>query len=549
MTENNNHIDLLTKGTILHGTYRIESYLASGGFGNTYEAINVQLGEHFAIKEFFLKGIVQRDSNNKTISISNQANKALFLAQKEKFKAEAKLIRKLNNKHIVKLYDLFEENGTAYYVMEYLEGKSIANILKETGTPMNEYTAIDYVSQVLDALKEVFSHRFFHLDIKPSNIIVSNGCAVLIDFGSSKQMKEDGGATSSMPLSFTSGYAPSELMDGDIKKFGPWTDFYSLGATLYNMVSMQNPPAISDISEDGKDAFEFPYSVSEVTKDLIYWMMNVGRSKRPQSVDDINEYISNNYNEVFTHRSEPDNKKVNKKATYEDSDNSILEGSKLTNETNDNDEETIVSEVSNKEKEITNEEPYTSTEDEVLTHPAKQRKWRKAIAYISTPLIGIIAILCGWLHESKTIDSSSNEYTEHVDSITNAVRKLVIQHVKNKKYKDAKGNSFTYSGGLDKNGKPFGEGHGEYSYGIYDGVYKNGLKDGNGKFVEKSGNTFEGTFSNDFYAKGKYIWKNANRIYTGTFYNEGQFYNGTWRNRSTGKITSKMINGQQKEVR
>ena len=110
---------MLQVGTILHGTYKIESYLASGGFGNTYLAKNIEFDETYAIKEFFVKGVCQRDGNSTTISVSNAENTNSFEQQREKFKKEARRLRSLSNPHIVKVYDLFEENGTAYYVMDY----------------------------------------------------------------------------------------------------------------------------------------------------------------------------------------------------------------------------------------------------------------------------------------------------------------------------------------------------------------------------------------------------------------------------------------------
>lgn len=525
MTDNRNYNNMLRVGTVLHGTYRIEAYLASGGFGNTYEATNVQFGERYAIKEFFLKGVAQRDANNTTVSISNSDNEVVFSAQREKFMTEAKLIRKLNNKHIVKLYDLFEENGTAYYVMEYIDGKSIGNILKESGIPLDESTAVNYVSQVLDALKEVHGHHFYHLDIKPSNIMISNSRAILIDFGSSKQMKEEGGATTDTPLSYTPGYAASELMDHDNAKFGPWTDFYSLGATLYNMVSLQKPPAISDILEDGHDAFNFPYAVSDNTKQFIFWMMNVGRTKRPQRIEEIDNFIESHYSGF-------DEQIVDDYSSTSSSENQL------------NDEPTLVSGnnvyIDNHEDRLAFKSKADDNSDDNEDQNG-ERFGKKGIILISLVVVVCIGFMI-WLFLGKnTVD------TPNKDGISKSVNSS-IREVKNKRFKDAKGNTFTYSGAIDSDGNPSGKGHGEYGYGIYDGNYKGGLKDGYGKFFESSGNIFTGTFSKDFYEDGEYYWKEANRIYKGTFYNEGQFCNGTWYDKSTGKETSKMVNGKQQEI-
>ena len=132
---------MLKVGTVLRGTYRIDSYLSSGGFGNTYVATNIEFEERVAIKEFFMKGVTQRDENQTTVSVSNAENHNSFLEQKEKFKKEARRLRKLNNEYIVSVHDLFEENGTAYYVMDYVDGENLSERLKRTGNETCQYHA------------------------------------------------------------------------------------------------------------------------------------------------------------------------------------------------------------------------------------------------------------------------------------------------------------------------------------------------------------------------------------------------------------------------
>ncbi|MDE5571892.1 MAG: serine/threonine protein kinase, partial [Prevotella sp.] len=115
MQDTINNQSMLKVGTILRGIYRIDSYLSSGGFGNTYVATNIEFDERIAIKEFFMKGITQRDGNHTTVNVSNKENLESFLQQREKFKKEARRLHQLSNPHVVKVHDLFEENGTAYY--------------------------------------------------------------------------------------------------------------------------------------------------------------------------------------------------------------------------------------------------------------------------------------------------------------------------------------------------------------------------------------------------------------------------------------------------
>lgn len=290
-----NNQNMLQVGTILHGTYKIESYLASGGFGNTYLAKNIEFDETYAIKEFFVKGVCQRDGNSTTISVSNAENTNSFEQQREKFKKEARRLRSLSNPHIVKVYDLFEENGTAYYVMDYVDGESLSSRLKRTNAPLAESDVRNYLNQILDGLEAIHNEGMFHLDIKPANIMVdSHNVVKLIDFGASKQQSTVGGATMSTGISYTNGYAPSEQMAQSYDKFGPWTDFYALGATVYKLLTNQDPPSVSDLSEDETEdkhlALPMP-NVSEEMKKLVVWMMQVNRLKRPKNVGEIRRIL------------------------------------------------------------------------------------------------------------------------------------------------------------------------------------------------------------------------------------------------------------------
>ena len=290
MDELNNQ-DMLQVGTILHGTYKIESYLSSGGFGNTYLAKNIEFDETYAIKEFFVKGVCQRDGNSTTISVSNAENTNSFEQQREKFKKEARRLRSLSNPHLVKVYDLFEENGTAYYVMDYVDGENLSARLKRTNAPLAESEVRNYLNLILDGLEAIHNEGMFHLDIKPANIMVdSHDVVKLIDFGASKLQSTVGGATMSTGISYTNGYAPSEQMAQSYDKFGPWTDFYALGATMYKLLTNQDPPSVSDLSEDETEDKHLALPMPNVSKEmmrLVVWMMQVNRLKRPKNVGEI----------------------------------------------------------------------------------------------------------------------------------------------------------------------------------------------------------------------------------------------------------------------
>lgn len=291
---------MLPIGTILRGIYRVERHIASGGFGYTYFVTNIGFKEVFAIKEFFMEGINDREADTKTVSVSNEANKHQYSEQLEKFKKEARRLRHLNNKHIVGVHDLFEENGTCYYVMDFIDGETLNERLKRLAAPLSENEVSGILTQVLDALDEVHNHNIWHLDLKPGNIMIDrSGTVRLIDFGASKQMSPDGGATATTSLCYTPGYAPPEQSEQNMDKFGPWTDIYALGATLFTLLTCQRPPMSSDISESPETAFAPLKSCSHKMQELVMWMMQPNRQDRPQNVAELNARIAGNVPNPF----------------------------------------------------------------------------------------------------------------------------------------------------------------------------------------------------------------------------------------------------------
>ena len=291
----NNSISLLNNGmTLQMGKYRIEKALASGGFGNTYEITNTTFDDRFALKEFFIKEVAMRDYDGTTVSVPITENRNLFDLHKEKFKREAKFLRRLKNKHIVQVHDMFEENNTAYYVMDFIEGESLAAYLKRRQAPLFEYEVRDILNQLLDALSEIHAQNIWHLDIKPGNIMrTADGNVVLIDFGASKQIDvNSAGTLSNTSFSFTQGYAPAEQVGQNKKLIGAWTDFYSLGATLYNLLTNEKPPTFMELSDN--DTIQFNAPVSAQMQQLIRWMMSPAIRKRPQNVEEIRQFLRGN---------------------------------------------------------------------------------------------------------------------------------------------------------------------------------------------------------------------------------------------------------------
>lgn len=289
----NTNIDHLSANTMLNGgRYRIDAFLASGGFGNTYRATRTDFNETVAIKEFFMKEVSQRDTDSRSVTVTHPDGKEKFEEQKNKFFIEAERMRTLRHPHIIEVIDRFKENNTAYYVMEYIHGGTLAEYVGKHGA-VSEEMAKKYLLHILDALQTVHENGIYHLDIKPSNIMIDErrDRAILIDFGASKQMSAETGITLGSALCYTPGYAPSEQVEQAHDKFGPWTDLYALGGTLYFATTGEKPPLPSAINEEGERAFHFPSGMSQEMRHLILWMMSPMRPSRPQTVNEIQKLL------------------------------------------------------------------------------------------------------------------------------------------------------------------------------------------------------------------------------------------------------------------
>ena len=276
----------LPKNTLLQGgKYKIEKVLGQGGFGITYLATQELLDRKVCIKEFFFKEYCERDEETSHVSLGTQSNHELVERFMNKFLKEARTISQLDHRNIIKIHDIFKENNTAYYVMDYVEGESLNDMVNRRGA-LPEKEAVAYIERVGDALKYIHQHNINHLDIKPSNIMIRQGDyrVVLIDFGLSKQYDVQGGQTSTTPVGISHGYAPMEqYKQGGVCTFSPQTDIYALGATLYKLVTGNTPPQASDILNDGLP--ELPSSISLSAAETIKKAMQPRKVDRPENME------------------------------------------------------------------------------------------------------------------------------------------------------------------------------------------------------------------------------------------------------------------------
>lgn len=252
--------ELKQGSTLQNGKYEITKVLGSGNFGITYLAstriaVNGQLGQmnvtvNVAIKEFYMKDLNNRTSDGTTVEGTQNT---LVKNYRQKFRKEAENLAKLNHPNIVKVIEVFDENNTTYYVMEYIEGGSLDDYIKQKGH-LSEDEALKCTIEIGSALSYMHKNRMIHLDLKPKNVMRNqNGTLFLIDFGLSKQYDENGEPESSTSIGLgTPGYAPIE--QAHYKKDGslPVTlDIYALGATLFKMLTGKTPPEASYILNEG----------------------------------------------------------------------------------------------------------------------------------------------------------------------------------------------------------------------------------------------------------------------------------------------------------
>ncbi len=231
-----NDPSVLPCGSILMGRYIVGKMLGKGGFGITYLAYDIKTDKTVAVKEFYPNGLAHRASGNPTVTVSTSEDASVFQNGAEKFYSEAKLVAKFNgNPGIVSVYEFFYENDTVYFSMEYLHGKTLKKYIDENGV-ITEAQAVSIADSVSSALLAAHSANVMHRDISPDNIMLcDDGTVKIIDFGAARQLVSQGSQNLSVILK--QGFAPIEQYQKKGKQ-GPWTDIYSLGATLYYALTL-----------------------------------------------------------------------------------------------------------------------------------------------------------------------------------------------------------------------------------------------------------------------------------------------------------------------
>ena len=277
----------LAPGEILNHKYIVGTAIDSGGFGIIYRAWDAQMEQVVAIKEYFPNGVVSRVPGQNDVIVYSGKNREVFRKGVDRFLVEARNMAEFSQPDIVALYDYFEENNTAYIVMEYLDGVSFKEYLKERGGRIPSGEVVDITLHVLAALEEIHSHHIIHRDISPDNVFLcSNHRVKVIDFGAARF--SSGEESSNFSTIVKPGYAPAEQYRTKSRQ-GPFTDLYALGACMYQAATGEKPQEslARAMHDDLRPPKELNPEVPEYLSDIIMKAMAMDEDERFQSSEEF----------------------------------------------------------------------------------------------------------------------------------------------------------------------------------------------------------------------------------------------------------------------
>jgi hypothetical protein len=274
-------------------TYEIKDILGVGGFGITYKGYDHSLHCDVAIKEYLPHGLALRTGDGSTVVPKSSNDQKYYDYGLKRFLDEARILAKFKERAIVRVSRFLEANGTAYLVMDYEDGESLAQYLARSGV-LSETEIRAILVPILEGLRAVHAKEVLHRDIKPGNIFLrQGGPPVLLDFGAARQAL--GEQTRTMTGIVTPGYAPIEQY-GQLGKQGPWTDLYALGATLYHCVvgkaPLEAPDRVAALQEGAPDPLKraVEAGAGRYSAELlaaIDWMLAPNAKDRPQSAEQV----------------------------------------------------------------------------------------------------------------------------------------------------------------------------------------------------------------------------------------------------------------------
>ena len=428
------------------------------------------------------------------MTVPSTGSKATVVQFQRKFVKEANNLAGLSHPNIVKVIDVFKENGTDYYVMEFLGGGSLKDLVKKNGK-IDESQALHYISQVGDALDYMHSQKYMcHYDVKPGNIMLDNsGTPKLIDFGISKNYDTEGNQTSSTPVGISKGFAPLEQYQQSVQELSPQTDVYALGATLYYLLTGSVPPEASLVFNNGLPAL--PTSISEKTRIAIESAMQPRKKDRPQSMREFLDLLQE----------------------------TVVE----------EDDKTFIDNPQPKLSPASVPEPVPQPKPAPL--PKQNSDTKFIIANKSFIAIAIFVVLAiGFIIYWGSSVGNNSHIQEEIGEI--AFDSIVIKEYRSNIFFHSGIGDCSYTGEVDDEGIPDGTGTATYSDGrVYEGNFEHGVMSGDANFKYGNGDTFEGTFSNNVFKEGKYTIIDDGSYFQGTFKN-GKPDKGDWYDKSGKKI-------------
>src|SRR5580658_789957 len=274
--------------TLLHDQYLIGRALGHGGFGVTYLAWDTGLATRLAVREYLPHGVAGRAANTTQVMAYSDSTKAEFEFGLERFLEEARTLKKFKNfPGIVSIDTVFRDNGTAYLVMEYLDGSTFEDFLKMRGGQVPYATGLEIMLPVMRALAAVHAEGILHRDISPDNIYVTNaGQVKLIDFGAARNAL--GQKSRNLSIILKEGFAPEEQYRSSGTQ-GPWTDVYATAGTLYFALTGKIPQGALD--RQVEDKLEYPSrlgsDIDPRSEAALMRALSVKASERYQSMEDF----------------------------------------------------------------------------------------------------------------------------------------------------------------------------------------------------------------------------------------------------------------------
>ena len=278
-------MNLNTGSRLQGGRYVVAEVVSQEGLGITYLGEHTAVGCKVIIKELLVKGLCVRSGGDSLVAAGTADGKVLFASLRERFVKEAGRIAKLKHHNIVPIIDVFEENGTAYYVTEHVGGVRLSEIIDSDGA-IDEKAAIRYINQVAMALEYLHSNMVLYLDVMPDNILVVDNDAVLTDFVLSRLYNSHEELASIKLDHLCHCYSPLEMYQvGGAGYFSPATDIFSLGATMYKVLTGKNPPTADELINNGLPSL--PNEISEPARRTVEASMKLRRKDRPQDIRDF----------------------------------------------------------------------------------------------------------------------------------------------------------------------------------------------------------------------------------------------------------------------